>query len=124
MNSPARRKSSLSGDSPVTPVRPVDQPRPRPATIDLAAPRAGEEVVEQKPKYPHKVSFYQDREDTTRLRAAYRHNLARTGDRSLSHFIGRVVMTEVERLETEYNGGKPFPAIGSGELPQGRPVGE
>lgn len=57
------------------------------------------------------MSFYQDPEDTTRLRAAYRHTLANTSDRALSDFIQRVIMAEVERLENQYNGGKPFASV-------------
>lgn len=134
MNQPTRRKSSLSGANPVAPA-----PEPPPAaasTVEVspaktAGPavstigtRQGASSQPKQRKYPPKVSFYQDPEDTARLRAAYRHTLANTADRSLSDFIQRVVMAEVERLEGQYNSGKPFPSVGAGELPQGRPVGE
>ena len=46
------------------------------------------------------------------------------GVRSLSQFLSGAAMKEVERLEAKYNGGKPFPAIGAREMPQGRPMGE
>ena len=134
-----RRQSSLSGANPVAPApeppvvvtsterraeaaaQPADPAEP-PATT-RTAPRPDGPPAQQR-KYPPKVSFYQDPEDTARLRAAYRHTLAATSDRSLSDFITRVVMAEVERLENQYNGGQPFPSLGAGEIPQGRPVGE
>jgi hypothetical protein len=46
------------------------------------------------------------------------------GSRTLSQFIHKTVMAEVERLERKYNDGQPFPAVGARELPQGRPMGE
>lgn len=124
MSRPERRKSSLVGESPVAPVRDVsrvDQPASTPAA---GKPSAAGEKPDAKPKYPPKVSFYQDPADSSRLRAAYRHTLHHSSDRSLSDFINRVVMAEVERLETVYNNGQPFPSVGAGELPQGRPLGE
>lgn len=134
MNQPTRRKSSLSGANPVDPApeppavattttRAVEPAQPATTTRDGSRQGASSQPKQQR-KYPPKVSFYQDPEDTARLRAAYRHTLANTADRSLSDFIQRVVMAEVERLEGQYNGGKPFPSMGAGELPQGRPVGE
>jgi hypothetical protein len=77
-----------------------------------------------KRKYPAKVSFYQERADTDRIRGAILHTMATEGSRSLSQFINQAVMAEVERLERKYNGGQPFPAVGARELPQGRPMGE
>jgi hypothetical protein len=70
------------------------------------------------------VSFYQDPEDTDRMRAALLHTLVTEGSRSLSQFIHNAVMTEVIRLERKYNNGEPFPPVGARELPQGRPMGE
>lgn len=58
------------------------------------------------------------------MRAALLHTLVTEGPRSLSQFIHIAVMAEVERLERKYNKGKPFPAVGTRELPQGRPMGE
>lgn len=72
-------------------------------------------------KHPNKVSFYQDAEDTARLRGAVLHTMVAEGHRSLSQFIIRAVMKEVQRLEEKYNGGKPFPAVAANEMPQGRP---
>ncbi|MDD7963057.1 ParB family protein [Microbacterium thalli] len=75
-------------------------------------------------KYPPKVSFYQDRDKTDRIRGAILHTMASEGVRSLSQFLDAAAMEEVERLEAKYNGGKPFPPVGARELPQGRPMGE
>lgn len=75
-------------------------------------------------KYPPKVSFYQDRDKTDRIRGAILHTMTSEGVRSLSQFLDAAAMKEVERLEAKYNGGKPFPPVGARELPQGRPMGE
>lgn len=124
MTRPAPRKSILAGSSPITP------PPTEPTTVDAAGWTHGqhEEVGQKAPqprkKYPHKVSFYQSPEDTNRVRGAIIHTTSREGPRSLSQFIHQAVMKEVERLEAKYNGGKPFPGVAAGELPQGRPMGE
>lgn len=70
------------------------------------------------------MSFYQDPQDTARVRGAILHTQVTEGSRSLSQFIHQAVMAEVTRLERKHNGGKPFPRIAARELPQGRPMGE
>lgn len=75
-------------------------------------------------KYPPKVTFYQPQEDTARMRGAFRHTDREEGDRSLSDFIHKAVMAEVERREAKYNGGRPFPDLEAGSIPRGRPMGE
>lgn len=72
-------------------------------------------------RHPNKVSFYQEPEDTARLRGAVLHTMIAEGHRSLSQFIIRAVMKEVQRVEDKYNEGKPFPAVAPNEMPQGRP---
>lgn len=99
--------------SPAAAEAPASQPRRR----STSAPRrAGT-------KGPSKISIYQDREDTDRVRGAILHTMASEGSRTLSQFIHNATMAEVERLERKYNNGKPFPPAGVGELPQGRPMG-
>ena len=120
---PARRKSSLVGQSPLAPPQSAAAPVPG-RDLQVAEAPAGHESVGKKPKYPPKVSFYQDPEDSRRLRAAYRHNLAHSEDRSLSDFINRVVMAEVQRLEDTFNNGQPFAGGQAGDVPKGRPLGE
>ena len=121
MTQPARRKSSLTGTSPVAPAQPAETPPPKvPAQQPAEEPARPRRASQSK----HKLSIYQDPEDTARLRAAYRLVLAQGKDRSFSDFINRVLITEVERLEAEHNGGRPFRGVGAGELPTGRPVGE
>ena len=70
------------------------------------------------------MSFYQEQEDTDRIRGAIMHTIPYEGVRSLSQFLSGAAMKEVERLERQYNDGKPFPPVGARELPQGRPMGE
>jgi len=117
---PERRRSSLSGTSPIAP-----PPAAEPAPATTPAP-ATEPAPAAKPrsKYPPKVSFYQEREDTDRIRGAIMHTIPYEGTRTLSQFLSGAAMKEVERLEAKYNDGKPFPRVGARELPQGRPMGE
>ena len=131
---PAPRRSSLTGSSPVTP----PPARPGPAPSSPVEPRSGAEPdgstptssprvgagSARKTKYPPKVSFYQDPQDTSRVRGAILHTMVSEGPRSLSQFIHHAVMVEVQRLEEKYNGGQPFPPVAPRELPQGRPMGE
>lgn len=126
-NRPAPRKSSLAGSSPVAPpaqpatapAAPVVEAAQQPTVASEAPPAA-----RAKPKYPPKVSFYQDPEDTARVRGAILHTMTTEGARNLSQFIHQAVMAEVERLEAKYNGGQPFPPVEARGLPQGRPMGE
>ncbi len=71
-------------------------------------------------KYPPKVSFYQELENTDRIRGAILHTFAQEEFRNLSQFLNAAAMKEVERLEQKYNDGKPFPPVKARELPQAR----
>lgn len=112
---PQRREPGIAraGGARIDPVGTV------PRTEETLAGAVGETRTR---KYPPKVSFYLDAADQARLRAAYRHTLAHSSDRSLTDFLGRVVMAEVRRLEDAYNGGQAFPSVAAGQLPQGRPL--
>src|SRR5699024_11933119 len=72
-------------------------------------------------RHPKKVSFYQQPEDTARLRGAVLHTMIAEGHRSLSQFVIRAVMKEVHSLEVKYNVGKQFTAVSSNDMSQGRP---
>lgn len=126
---PAPRRSSLAGS---TPVSPAAETTPAPAVTAPAA-EAPPQPKQAQPapasttaakKYPHKVSFYQDPDDTARVRGAILHTMTTEGSRNLSQFVHRAVMAEVDRLEAKYNNGEPFGPVGARELPQGRPMGE
>jgi len=132
---PERRRSSLSGTSPIAPppaVEPAPASTPAPPAAAPASaptpPATAEEIPtgagKPRSKYPPKVSFYQEREDTDRIRGAIMHTIPYEGTRTLSQFLSGAAMKEVERLEAKYNDGKPFPRVGARELPQGRPMGE
>jgi hypothetical protein len=84
---------------------------------------AGEEPRLTAKKPLPKVSFYQESADTDRIRGAILNTIQQEGYRTLSQFLSTAAMKEVERLEQQYNGGKPFPAVAAGGLPQGRPIG-
>lgn len=63
-------------------------------------------------------------EDTARMRGAVRHTMVQEPHRSMTDFINRAIMAEVERLEKNYNGGKPFEPVPMGVLAPGRRMGE
>lgn len=108
MARPTPRRSALAGASPITPPNATNSPKPE------------KDTSTDKRKWRHKVSFYQDPEDTERVRAAILHTmLTEEANRNLSQFINDTVMAEVERLEAKYNGGKPFKGVPSGEMPRG-----
>lgn len=116
MSRPTPRKSSLSGSSPIAPPT-VETPETKPPA---AARNVEEPVKSGKKTWRHKVSFYQDPGDTDRVRGAILYTMTtEDGARNLSQFVNRAVMAEVERLERKYNNGRPFPAVGARELPQG-----
>ena len=133
MSRPKPRKTSLARLSPTDPpIQAPTSPSQQATGASAAAaspPMATEpasgvvEPVGERRVYRHKVSFYQERDDTARVRAAILHTNHLEGPRSLSEFVHHAVMTEVERLERKYNGGEPWPGIGAGELPRGRPMG-
>jgi len=116
---PEPRKSSLAGSTPSRP----DETTPAPPVL-LRTASAAEPSERPRKKFPHKVSFYEDVEDTARVRAALLHTQVAEGSRSMSEFIHRAVLAEVVRLEGLYNHGEPWPGVGARVLPQGRPLGE
>lgn len=115
MSRPSPRQSGLTGRGPI---KPPQSPHDAPTSAQVAG------AASSKPrKYRHKVSFYQDSEDTARLRAALLAQMPQPGAaRTLTQFIDRAVMAEVQRLERELNDGKPFPGVEAGEGPRGRPL--
>ena len=119
MNRPAPRKSTLTGRTPAAPVSEA-QAEPIPSRSPIAVGESPQ--VKPKPKNPPKVSFYQNPDDTARLRAAYAHTHAVEGYRSMSDLIDRAVMAEVNRLEERHNGGKPWQPVAARNIPQGRPL--
>lgn len=115
MSRPVPRRSSLAGSSPVNPPgEPTAPPEPK----------RGDPTPTVKEPAKRKVGFYQDPSDTARVRGAIVHTGASEGPRTLSQFIDRAVMAEVERLEAKYNDGQPFPPVGVREIPTGRPMGQ
>lgn len=120
MSRPEPRRSSLSTRHPAAPAAPQETAPEAPAQQGAEGDSAGRAKAR---RTRHKVSFYQDPEDTARMRGAILHTMPHEGARTLSEFIHRAVMAEVQRLESVYNDGNPFPPLDAGELPQGRPMG-
>ena len=115
---PERRKSALSGMSPVAPPTAEQTPSPTPA------PAAQSQVTstEGKKPWPKKESFYRSPELAGRLRSAYLNTMAtEDGETSLSAFIARAVEERVERLEQKYNKGKQWPPVETNQIPKGPP---
>lgn len=117
---PERRKSALTGLSPVAPLSAEQTAPPAPAPAPAKADAKTDEG--EKKKWPPKASFYQDPEDAGRMRAAFVNTMVtEDGTASLSEFIVKAVAKEVERLEAEYNNGKPWPAVTPRQIPKGPP---
>ena len=114
-----RKSSPFAWCSPVNP--PAPTPEQTPVREERASASAAASTGK---KYPPKVTFYQPQDDTARMRGAFRHTDREEGDRSLSDFIHKAVMAEVERREKKYNSGQPFPDLEAGSIPRGRPMGE
>ncbi len=134
MNRPAPRKSSLSSASPfdhptapeaaqeapaVAPASTTPAPAAKSATEPLSAAEKGE-----KPGKPPKITIYQHPDDSARMRGAIVAYMRNVGMTNLSKFANEAIMEKVERLEAQYNGGKPFEPVGPGVLTVGRPMGE
>jgi hypothetical protein len=69
-----------------------------------------------------KESFYQLPTETDQMRGAFRTTAHLEGFESLSDFIAKAVAEKVERLQQQYNGGRPFESFGANQIPKGRPL--
>ncbi|MEF3323280.1 ParB family protein [Dietzia sp. NPDC055340] len=126
---PERRRSQLSGLSPVAPtsgrVEP-EKPAPESAAPAAAAPAAPKRTVaaaSSKPGTRTKMGYYAAPEDSERIRAAFiaARNAGRPY-RSLSDFQLEAILDQVVRLEAELNGGRPFEGAPAHSLSPGRPM--
>lgn len=128
MSRPAPRKSSLSGQSIFTPPAakaPHEAPAVAPAPSAPAEVSQGRTAAQTAPgKKPPKISIYQHPEDSGRTRAAVLALQRYEGSMTLTKFANEAILEKVARVEEQYNGGKPFDPIGTGELPVGRRMGE
>lgn len=123
MNRPAPRKSTLAGKTPVTDRQ--DAPTEQAPAVEQPAPAPAEEpAAPEAARKRKKVSFEQHPDDTARMRGAVRHTMVQEPHRSMTDFINRAIMAEVERLEKKYNGGEPFEPVQTGVLAPGRRMGE
>lgn len=93
--------------------------RPKAATEPLSAAEKGE-----KPGKPPKITIYEHPDDSARMRGAIVAYMRNVGMTNLSKFANEAIMEKVERLEAQYNDGKPFEPVGPGVLTVGRPMGE
>ncbi|MGO3233201.1 MAG: ParB family protein [Microbacterium sp.] len=122
MTRPTRRTSTLAGYNPVT---------KQPEAVAESAPAVEEQKRDAPaPKAPaargtrKKVAFEQHPDDSARMRGAVMATMMQEPHRSLTDFINRAIMAEVERLEKKYNGGQPFPPVKAGVMVPGRRMGE
>lgn len=131
-NRPAPRKSSLSGSSPVHPpaVAPaaaeasaVAREAAEPPTSAQTRPATGGRTAKAK-GWARKITVYQQEEDSARMRGAMVATIPYEGLTTLSAFVQSAIDEKVARLEEKYNNGEPFPPVGTGVIPTGRPMGE
>lgn len=115
---PQPRRSTLTTQHPAAPAQ-----APAEDAKQQSKPESQPTNSEPPKKWRHKVSIYQDRDFTDRMRGAIIHTTPQEGARTLTDFINGAIEAELERLEAKYNDGKPFPPIGPKGLPQGRPMG-
>lgn len=97
-----------------------------PITTVAPAPAAPPSVPASAPPAKparRKEQWHDDAAELDLLRAAYLHTHAAEGHLSWSAFVADVMRRERHRLETIYNGGRSWPAVGPGQLPTGRPLG-
>src|SRR5699024_2677598 len=75
--------------------------------VEAEAEEVNDEVLQHPQaaprRHPHKVSFYQEPEDTAEVRGAFLHTMIAEGHGSLSQYVIRAVMKEVQRVEDKYN---------------------
>lgn len=121
MTKPERRKSQLSGLSPVAPARPEPTAQPpqaaRPPRSAVVPAETGESAAAKK-----KLSYYATTEDDGRIRAAFLAGRDRYGWRSFTDFQLSTILERVEQLEAELNGGAPFAPVPPKAGPLGRPL--
>lgn len=119
---PERRTSALSGQ---TPVNTHATPAPASAApIQPAAPaaRAVAPVRASSKTGRTKMNYYADTDQDGRIRAAYFAGRDKYGWRTLTDMQLHGVMTLVEDLEGEFNGGEHFEPMPPGTAPVGRPL--
>jgi hypothetical protein len=93
-------------------------PEPAPAKVaPVTVPASAAAEVPKK-----KQSFYQLPAETDQMRGAFRTTAHSEGFESLSDFIAKAVAEKVERLQNQYNGGRPFESFGANQIPKGRPL--
>jgi hypothetical protein len=92
-------------------------PATAPAKAAIAKPVSATAELSKK-----KQSFYQLPAETDQMRGAFRTTAHSEGFESLSDFIAKAVAEKVERLQNQYNGGRPFESFGANQIPKGRPL--
>lgn len=108
------RTSALAGRSPSVPEPPAPEPTPAPETTPAAGtvPKRGRRseasAQQAKPEPKIRKNVYLRQGDLARIEAARRFTLGHTGIDSFTEFAERAMMEKVERLEQEYNNGRPW----------------
>jgi len=128
---PEPRRSALSAEHPYAPPIEAHQPEkyaqpPETTQERLAGPTVRSPIAppHEGPKSPEKrpMSVRVTLEDQARIRATFLATNSAERHGSLSDFITRATLKQVLALETQYNAGKPWPAVDPGEVPTGRPI--
>lgn len=128
MTRPAPRKSSLSGASVVkppetTPASAPAPPAPATARVDTpAAPPVTPSAARPKKRRQQESYYTQEEDQDGRIRAAFFAGRDKYGWRNMSDMQLETMMTRVEALEDEFNGGRPFEGMPPGTGPVGKPL--
>lgn len=121
---PEPRRSALSAEHPYAPQEPAERvpvtPEPAPAPSTPPAPKETPAPSKAGDKKP--MSVRATLADQARIRAAFMATNSAERHGSLSDFITRATLDKVAQLEHQYNDGKPWPAVGAGDVPTGRPL--
>lgn len=125
MTKPERRKTQLSGISPLAPAPAAARPEPTAQPPQAARPPRGAVVpaeTGESAAAKKKLSYYGTTEDDGRIRAAFLAGRDRYGWRSFTDFQLSTILERVEQLEAELNGGQPFAPVPPKAGPLGRPL--
>lgn len=118
---PTRKRSAFGSVDPVAPI--AETPPPALPAPEEPKPTEQQRPAPQRAAAKTKVGFFLPADEADRARAALVNTFApnQEGPRTFSDLIRRGLLAEVERLERQYNDGKPWPPVQAGQVPTGRP---
>ena len=103
-NRPQPRRSTLAGQTPITPTPSTNRPEPKP---NFSRAR---------------VSLYLPADLAAKARTAYMMDAANGVANSFSDWITRLIQTRIKQIEDHDRGGHEISGTPPGKIPTGRPV--